>query len=58
MPLTIISTNFGKIGTVTSLPSELNKMESETMVRVAEINIDGTNFLIPRANLEMVEMDE
>ena len=41
-----------------SLPSELNKMESETMVRVAEINIDGKNFLIPRANLEMVEMDE
>ena len=54
----IRSPNFGKIGTVTSLPSELNKMESETMVRVAEINIDGKNFLIPRANLEMVEMDE
>ena len=54
----IRSPNFGKIGTVTSLPSELNKMESETMVRVAEINIDGSNFLIPRANLEMVEMDE
>ena len=52
----IRSPNFGKIGTVTSLPSELNKMESETMVRVAEINIDGTNFLIPRANLEMVEL--
>ena len=54
----IRSPNFGKIGKVISLPSELNKMESETMVRVAEINIDGTNFLIPRANLEMVEMDE
>ena len=54
----IRSPNFGKIGKVTSLPSELNKMESETMVRVAEINIDGSNFLIPRANLEMVEMDE
>jgi hypothetical protein len=33
-------------------------MESETMVRVAEINIGGENFLIPRANLEMVETDE
>ena len=54
----IRSPNFGKIGKVTSLPSELNKMEPETMVRVAEINIDGSNFLIPRANLEMVEMDE
>ena len=49
--------NFGKIGKVISLPSELNKMESETMVRVAEINIDGNNILIPRANLEMVETE-
>ena len=52
----IRSPNFGKIGTVTSLPAELHKMESETMVRVAEIKIDGKNFLIPRANLEMVEL--
>ena len=52
----IRSPNFGKIGTVSSLPSELNKMESETMVRVAEISIDGKNTLIPRANLEMVEL--
>ncbi|HJO21531.1 MAG TPA: hypothetical protein QGF75_02610 [Candidatus Marinimicrobia bacterium] len=52
----IRSPNFGKIGTVTSLPSELNKMESETMVRVAEILIDGKNTFIPRANLEMVEL--
>ena len=53
----IRSPNFGKIGIVISLPSELNKMESETMVRVAEINIDGNNILIPRANLEMVETE-
>ena len=53
----IRSPNFGKIGKVISLPSELNKMESETMVRVAEINIDGNNILIPRANLEMVETE-
>ena len=53
----IRSPNFGKIGKVISLPSELNKMESETMVRVAEININGKNILIPRANLEMVEME-
>jgi hypothetical protein len=26
------------------------------MVRVAEISIDGKNTLIPRANLEMVEL--
>ena len=53
----IRSPNFGKIGKVISLPSELNKMESETMVRVAEININGKNILIPRANLEMVETE-
>ena len=52
----IRSPNFGKIGKVTALPSELNKMESETMVRVAEIDIDGVKTLIPRANLEMVEL--
>ena len=52
----IRSPNFGKIGTVSSLPSELKKMESETMGRVAEISIDGVDTLIPRANLEMVEL--
>ncbi|MCF7823785.1 MAG: hypothetical protein K9N35_06385 [Candidatus Marinimicrobia bacterium] len=48
---------FGRIGTVISLPPELQKMESETMVRVAEINIDDEVMTIPRANLEMVETD-
>ncbi len=48
---------FGRIGTVVSLPPELQKMESETMVRVAEIKIDDDIMVIPRANLEMVETD-
>ena len=48
---------FGRIGTVISLPPELQKMESETMVRVAEIKIDDEVMIIPRANLEMVETD-
>ena len=48
---------FGRMGIVKSLPSELHKMESETMVRVAQIEIDGENLTIPRANLEMVEVD-
>ena len=48
---------FGRMGEVVSLPSELQKMESETMVRVAEVRIDNKNVLIPRANLEMVETD-
>ena len=46
---------FGHIGTVTSLPHELQKMESETMVRVAEVKIDNENFVIHTAILEMVE---
>ena len=49
--------HFGRIGTVVSLPPELQKMESETMVRVAEIKIDDQVMVIPRANLEMVETD-
>ena len=46
---------FGDIGTVVSLPSKLQQMESETMVRVAEVEISGETLVIPRANLEMVE---
>ena len=46
---------FGKVGKVKSLPAELTKMESETMVRVAEIEFeDGSIEIIPRANLEMI----
>lgn len=48
---------FGTIGHVTSLPSELQIMESETSVRVAEIDIKGEKVIIPRANLELVETD-
>lgn len=48
---------FGRIGKVISLPNELQKMESETMVRVAEVEIDGRILVVPRANLEMVETD-
>jgi len=49
--------HFGKIGKVIALPNELQKMESETMVRVAKVEIDGEKFVVPRANLEMVETD-
>ena len=48
---------FGRMGIVKSLPPDLHKMESETMVRVAEVEIDGETLTIPRANLEMVEVD-
>lgn len=46
---------FGKVGTVTSLPPKLAQMESETLVRVAEVSFeDGAVEIIPRANLEMI----
>ena len=46
---------FGKVGQVTLLPSKLMKMESETIVRVAEVEFsDGKKAIIPRANLEMI----
>jgi len=46
---------FGNVGLVKSLPPELKKMDSETMVRVAEIEFsDGSVKEIPRANLEMI----
>jgi len=48
---------FGAIGNVVSLPSDLQVMESETKVRVAEIDIKGEIVIIPRANLELVETD-
>jgi len=48
---------FGKIGNVIGLPPELQQMESETMVRVAQVNIDGDDIVIPRSNLEMLETD-
>ena len=46
---------FGRVGKVKSLPAELKKMESETLVRVAEIEFEnGSVEIIPRANLEMI----
>ena len=48
---------FGKIGNVIELPPELQQMESETMVRVAKVSIDGEDVTIPRSNLEMLEIN-
>ena len=53
----IRSPNFGKIGKVIDLPTELRKMESETMVRVAIIEINQKQVEIPRSNLDVVETD-
>ena len=47
---------FGKIGTVKSLPSELAVVESETKVRVLEVEFSNGNVsIIPRANVELIE---
>jgi len=47
---------FGKIGTVSNLPPELQNVESETLVRVLEIEFeDGIKAIVPRANVELIE---
>ncbi|HLV78991.1 MAG TPA: hypothetical protein VKT32_01880 [Chthonomonadaceae bacterium] len=47
---------FGILGKVTALPSELVKVESETMVRVLEASLeDGRAVTVPRANVEIIE---
>tara|TARA_Y100000588_G_scaffold379265_1_gene461138 strand:- start:1411 stop:2532 length:1122 start_codon:yes stop_codon:yes gene_type:complete len=50
---------FGKLGKVVNLPNNLEKMESETLVRVAEVQLgDGSKKIIPRANLEVILSDK
>lgn len=47
---------FGKLGTVTKLPSELVEVESGAVVRILEAKLnDGQNVMVPRANVEIIE---
>jgi hypothetical protein len=47
---------FGRLGTVTELPPELQVLESEAKVRVLRVRFDsGEEALLPRANVEMIE---
>jgi hypothetical protein len=47
---------FGILGTVTGLPPELVKVESETMVRVLQARLqDGRDVTVPRANVEIIQ---
>jgi len=47
---------FGILGSVTGLPEKLQKVESETMVRVLEAKLeDGRTVTVPRANVEILE---
>jgi hypothetical protein len=48
--------NFGRIGRVTSLPVELQSIETEAKARVLEVELDdGKRVLMPRANVEIIE---
>ena len=47
---------FGRIGRVSSLPTELQEVESGARVRVLEVEFeDGEKAVVPRANVEMIE---
>jgi len=47
---------FGAIGVVHSLPIELQRLESESAVRVVSIELDGGEVVtVPRANVEIIE---
>src|SRR2546426_4046412 len=47
---------FGKIGKVASLPSDLQKIPTESDVRVMEVRFaDSSTVMIPRANIELIE---
>lgn len=46
---------FGKLGTVTDLPAQLQHVESGTEVRVLKAKIEGEGeVLVPRANVEII----
>jgi hypothetical protein len=46
---------FGRLGTVSELPSELQPLETEARVRVLEVDLGGERVVLPRANVEMIE---
>ena len=47
---------FGAIGRVASLPVELETVQSESQVRVVEVELeDGQKVVVPRANVEIIE---
>jgi hypothetical protein len=47
---------FGAIGTVVNLPVELQQVDSESYVRVLDVQLgDGRVVTVPRANVEIIE---
>jgi hypothetical protein len=48
--------HFGSIAKVVSLPVKLQKLETESMARVLEVELeDGRKVIVPRANVEIIE---
>jgi len=48
--------HFGQVGVVHGLPPALQKIESETMARVLEVQLaDERILVVPRANIELIE---
>ncbi len=48
--------NFGVLGKVKTLPSELQTIETEAKARVLEVEFpDGRSVIVPRANIEAIE---
>ncbi len=48
--------HFGRVGKVAALPPELQMVESETRVRVLEVEFEnGDRAIVPRANVELIE---
>lgn len=56
-PIRIISEPyFGQLGTVKTLPVDLTTVETESLVRVLEVELeDGTSIMVPRANVELID---
>ncbi len=47
---------FGKIGEVSRLPPDLQRIPTESLVRVLEVRFpDGSTAIVPRANIEVIE---
>lgn len=47
---------FGKIGKVVALPPEPTLIDTEAKVRVVVLDLDGQRVVIPRANVELIEV--
>jgi hypothetical protein len=49
--------HFGRLGRVIDLPAPLEKLTSETMVRVLRVELEGDRkqHVLPRANVEIIE---